>query len=157
MNDLKLIALDEDDLNIVSAHLQDAILRVGDMTLLGPEKKFVAIVSRFDWSLAQSVGARQGQLARHRAALRIERVVRARLGGIDLKRPDDVLVLLAVAFKRNHPEDPGGTLTMTFAGGSAVELHVECIEIAVADLGESWPSRTRPEHGLDKAPRPVKT
>lgn len=152
MTQLKLIAFDLEDLNVVSAHLQDAILRVGDMALLPREKRFAALFSRFDWSrmlTAESGNTPPSDMARVRTALRFERVLHARLTGIDLARAEDVLVLLALAFDRNGPEDPGGTVTMTFAGQGAIKLDVECLEAELKDLGPAWAARARPAHPLD--------
>lgn len=151
MTDLKLIAFDIDDLNIVSAHLQDAILRVGDMAFLPREQRFAAILSRFDWALSLSAHASKPDLVRCRSALRLERVTRARLSGIDLKRPDDMLVLLALSFRAAGGDDPGGTVCLTFAGNAALELDVECIEAALTDLGPVWTARAHPDHDAGTA------
>lgn len=154
MTQLKLIAFDQDDLNVVSAHLQDAIVRVGDMALLPREKRFAAILSRFDWTRAFSEpaasGKAQGELARLRTALRFERVLSARLTGIDLQRPDDILVLLALSYEPHAEADPSGTVTLTFAGRAALKLEVECVEAELKDLGPGWATRSRPVHPLDE-------
>ncbi|MGE0699504.1 MAG: DUF2948 family protein [Hyphomicrobiaceae bacterium] len=152
MTQLKLIAFDTEDLQVVSAHLQDAILRVGDMALVPREKRFAAVLSRFDWARALGEsGSRKGdaELARLRTALRFERVLRARTSGIDLRRSGDVLVLLAVSFAPAGPDDPAGTVTLTFAGTAAVQLDVECIEAELKDLGPGWAAKARPEHSSD--------
>jgi Protein of unknown function (DUF2948) len=87
---LKLIALDAEDLSVVSAHLQDAVMLVGDMAYQPRERRFVAIASRFDWAQAAKI---QNQTAsgfvRHRSAIRIERIIAAKLQGIDLKEPKE--------------------------------------------------------------------
>ena len=153
MNQLKLIAFDADDLNVVSAHLQDAIIRVGDMALLPREKRFAALLSRFDWAatLAADAGrdAAGREMARHRSALRFERVLAARTAGIDLGNRSQVLVLLAISFASKGPDDPAGTVTLTFAGSAAVQLDVECLEAELKDLGPGWKARARPAHPQD--------
>lgn len=152
MTQLKLIAFDLEDLNVLSAHLQDAILRVGDMALLPREKRFAGVFSRFDWSrvlTAEKAEVESSDMARMQTALRFERVLHARLTGIDLARAEDVLVLLALSFDRKGPEDPGGTVTMTFAGQAAIKLDVECLEAELKDLGPEWAARARPVHPLD--------
>jgi hypothetical protein len=145
MQDLKLIALDPDDLQVLSCHLQDAVIRVGDMAYLKAELCFAALVNRFDWE-----GAAQGQgNQRKRAGLRFERVTEAKLTGIDLRQKDAVLSLLAVTF--DPGESPSGTVTLTFAGGGAIRLGVECIESELRDLGAAWRAGRQPEHsGGDK-------
>lgn len=152
MNKLKLIAFDADDLNVVSAHLQDAILRVGDMAWLPREKRYAAVLSRFDRaSVAATHGASSDKPipARRRTALRFERVLAARTTGIDLGRPGDVHVLLAVSFARAGAEDPSGTVTLTFAGTAALQLDVECLEAEIKDLGPGWKARSFPVHPSD--------
>lgn len=160
MTELKLIAFDVEDLNVVSAHLQDAIVRVGDMAFIPRDKRFAAVLSRFDWArvmAATDSGANSDrELARLRTALRFERVLAARTTGIDLGRPDDVLILLAISFASNGPDDPSGALTLTFSGKAAVQLDVECIEGELKDLGPAWATLSRPAHphddGTDRSP-----
>jgi hypothetical protein len=144
MQDLKLIALDPDDLRVLSCHLQDAVLRVGDMAYLKGEQRFAAIVNRFDWEQA---AAGEGPYERKRSGLRFERVKSAQVAGIDLKRKDTVLALLAVTFE---PADaPSGELTLSFAGGGAIRLAVEYIEAELRDLGAAWRAQRMPEHAGD--------
>jgi hypothetical protein len=156
MTKLKLIAFDTEDLNVVSAHLQDAIVRVGDMALLPREKRFAAVFNRFDWGRLLAAGDGSGdataELARLRTALRFERVLSAQLAGIDLTRSDDVLVLLALSFERKGSDDPSGTVMLTFAGQAAIKLDVECLESEMKDLGPTWAARARPSHPIDDDP-----
>jgi hypothetical protein len=153
MTQLKLIAFDLEDLNVVSAHLQDAVVRVGDMALLPRAKRFAAVFSRFDWTRVMSAGSGPPKgsrdLARLRTALRFERVLAARTTGIDLNRPTDVLVLLALSFEGKGADDPSGTVTLTFSGKAAVQLDVECLEAELKDLGPGWATRSCPTHPHD--------
>jgi hypothetical protein len=148
MPDLKLIALDAEDLSVISAHLQDAVLLVGEVAYLPREKRFAAIANRFDWfgALRSGDGAAT-TYARRRAALRFERVVNAQLQGIDLTRRDAVLSLLAIRFEVG--EAPAGSITLHFADGAAIRLQVECIEAEMTDLGPAWQAKSKPEHPLD--------
>jgi len=150
---LKLIAFDQDDLNVVSAHTQDAVVRVGDMAFLPHEKRFASVLNRFDWTRLLSAKAEgatdEPELARVRSGLRFERVLAARTIGIDRRRPDDVLALLAVSFEPAGPDDPSGVVTLTFAGKAALKLEVECLEAELKDLGGAWAARGRPDHPLD--------
>ena len=152
MDQLKLIAFDAEDLHVVSAHLQDAVIRVGDMTFRPHEKRFAAIASRFDWASVHGRGGKTN--IRRQAALRFERVLAARTTGVDLKQAGEVLALLAVTFEAASPEEPSGTVTLTFAGQAAVQLDVECLEAELRDLGPAWKARARPKHtaadGTDK-------
>lgn len=145
MDDLKLIALDEEDLRVLSSHLQDAVIRVGDMVYLKPEMRFAAIANRFDWEQAAKEPGRAYQ--RRRSGVRFERVRSAQVQGIDLKHKDTVLELLAVTFEPG--EEPSGTLKLLFAGGGAIRLEVECIEAELRDLGAAWSTRRKPTHTID--------
>ncbi|MBV1695532.1 MAG: DUF2948 family protein [Hyphomicrobiales bacterium] len=144
MDPLKLIALDEADLNVVSAHLQDAVSIVADLAYLPSDRRFVAMFNRFDWSTAVASG--RGE--RRQAALRIEQVRSARTQGIDFKASKTVLSLLALTFTPDPDPDkaPQGDVTLQFAGGAAIKLQVECVEVQLEDLGPAWRARAVPRH-----------
>ena len=145
MQPLKLAALDRQDLEVLSAHLQDAVLRVSDMTYLPRQKRFAAVLNRFDWAGALKVdGGKARQLERRRSALRFDRVLGAQFSNIRLSAKSAVLDLLAVNFEETEP--PSGFVTFVFAGGGAIRLKVECIEAELKDLGPAWRARARPEH-----------
>jgi hypothetical protein len=146
MDQLKLIAFDTEDLGILSAHLQDAVVRVADMTYRPRERRFAAVLNRFDWAQAL---AGERELLRRQSALRFERVRSARTTGIDRQRPTDVLALLAVSFAPAGPDDAAGTVTLTFAGSAAIQLEVECLEAELRDLGPAWKARGQPDHSAD--------
>ena len=145
LSTLKLIALDADDLKVMSAHLQDAVLKVGDMAFVPRERRFAAIMNRFDWTTALAAD-KPDAATRRQSALRFERVLSAKVSGIDLKAGHEILNLLAVQFQAMAPEDPQGHVTLVFAGGGAVRLHVECIEAELKDLGPAWQARAVPRH-----------
>lgn len=144
MEQLKLIALDSTDLNVVSAHLQDAVVKIGDMAYLPREKRFAALLNRFDWSSA--VSEKETEPRRMQSALRFERVLRAQHSGLDLSAPETVLSLLALSFDAAAGDDPAGTVTLYFSGGGAVRLQVECVEAELKDLGPGWRVRSQPAH-----------
>lgn len=147
MPDLKLIALDADDLGVLSAHLQDAVMRVDEMTYLKGEKRFAALTNRFDWAHAMKGKAGKKTFERRRSGLRFERVLDAKVSGIDLNDTKAVLSLLAIEFEPKVA--PEGFVTLHFSGGPAIRLHVECIECELKDLGAAWAARTRPDHAED--------
>jgi hypothetical protein len=148
MPDLKLIALDAEDLAIISAHLQDAIMKIGDIAFLPREKRVAAVANRFDWVDAiESDTTRRKAYARRRAALRFERVLSAQVHGIDLKSKSAVTSLLAIGFEPGIA--PEGHITLQFADGSAIRLHVECIEAELRDLGPVWRAKSKPKHPDD--------
>jgi len=153
MPDLKLIALDAEDLAIISAHLQDAVLKVADLAFLPREKRFAAVANRFDWVDAlNSDAAKEKHYARRRTALRFERVLSAQVHGIDLKNKGAVVALLAIGFEPGEP--PEGNVTLRFADGGAIRLHVECIEAELRDLGPVWEAKSKPNHP-DEPPKPL--
>ena len=146
MTQLKLIALDETDLRIISAQLQDAVLKTGDMAWRPREKRFAAVLNRFDWSLA----LKDEQLQRRQCALRFERVLKAQHTGVD-PNGTAVLSLLAIQFEPAAPDNPAGVVTLLFAGDAAIRLEVECIEAELRDLGPVWGARAKPAHPEDEA------
>ena len=143
MAELKLQALDASDLAVLSAHCQDAIVRVADLAYIGREKRFVLLCNRFDWELAAQVQP-GSPLQRRRAALRFERVTRARFAGFDGAAGDAVLVLLAVIFTPSG--EPAGEIRLQFAAGAEIRLDVECIEAELKDLGAVWATGSKPDH-----------
>ena len=141
---LKLKALDAEDLEVISAHMQDATLLVGDITYLPRQKKLVLVANRFDWESAE--GSEGGRTFRRcRCGLQINRVFAVKYAKVRRDNPDGVLSLLAILF---HPgaEPPGGIIELTFSGGGALRAEVECIEVALDDLGVSWATPSKPAH-----------
>ena len=127
---LKLIALDADDLAVISAHVQDARVQPADIIWRQNEKRLVVGMSRLDWE--QSLA---GETAPRRlvAALRFDRVLSCKSRNIDLEAPDAAMELVGIEF---HPgEAPGGSAVLLFSQGGAVRLDVECLECELTDLG----------------------
>ena len=142
---IKFVMLDGEDLAIGSTHLQDAVVKTADLIWLPREKRLVIGVNRFDW---ESAVAELPLFRRRRAALRFERVLGCQSRGIDLASPDQVLNLLAVEFAET--DNPSGTVTLTFSGGAALRLTVECLEAELADLGPAWTCAHRPDHPVEQ-------
>lgn len=141
MTDLKLLALDEEDLHVISAHVQDAVVRVGDMGFARADQRFAMLMNRFDW-LTGARGRSKGQ--RKRAALRFDRVLSVASAGFDQNARDGVLELLAITFA---PTDaPAGTIDLVFAGGASLRLTVEVLEARFEDLGAAWAAKGEPKH-----------
>lgn len=146
MDLLKLVALDPEDLAVVSAHLQDALLRVDDMIYLPKERRFALQVRRFDWE-AQSETPQRRLTCMH-----FEHVTGVRVRGIDQSKKDAVLNLLAISFE--ECDAPSGTATLIFADGGAIQVDLECIEMQMKDLGPVWAAESRPTHEEVPAERP---
>lgn len=149
MTQLKLLALDEEDLAVVSSHLQDAVVRVGDMVYLPKQRRFAALVNRFDWESANGK-----EFQRRRTALRFDRVLGAKHKDLRPNAPDRVLSLLAIQFEPDN--GPSGTVTLTFSGDVSIQLNVECVEAELRDLGPVWGTKHKPEHPGD-GPEPAGT
>lgn len=141
---LRVAAIDEEDLAVISAYVQDSVLKVGDMVYLPAEKRFALAMNRFIWEKADD--GKRRDYERRRAALTFDRVEKVRTSGIDRSRPDAVLELLAVGFTLT--DNPAGTVELIFAGGGAVQIEVEVIEARLADLGVAWATRAKPSHDL---------
>jgi len=152
MEELKLVALDKDDIEIVSAHVQDALVKIADIWWQPHEHRFVMALNRFDWmNAADAKGAKSGSpddvvvdYRRRRTALRFERVNACKCRDLDPLDRNAVLNLLAVEFAERDP--PAGTVTLTFSGDASIQLKVECIEAEMTDLGPEWRTRVKPEH-----------
>ena len=150
MEELKLVALDKDDIEIVSAHVQDALVKVADILWQPREHRFVVALNRFDWmNAADARGAKNPDDAapdyrRCRTALRFERVNACKCRDLDPLDRNAVLNLLAVEFAEREP--PAGTVTLTFSGGAAIRLEVECLEAELVDLGEVFSAVLCPDH-----------
>lgn len=137
---LKLAALDVEDLAVISAHMQDAVLLVGGMIYAPKRKQFALIANRYAWDDAET---RQ----RRRTGLHFDRVLAVKTLGIQAHEKDEVLSLLAVSFAET--DAPSGEVLLSFAGGATVRLMVECLECQMADLGPAWATANTPHHELD--------
>jgi hypothetical protein len=147
MEELKLVALDRDDIEVMSAHVQDALVKVADILWRPREHRFVMALKRFDWmNVADAdTGIDQApEYRRCRTALRFERVISCKCRGLDQTGKDAVLNLLAIEFATH--DEPAGTVTMTFSGGGAIRLEVECLEAELVDLGEVYAAMACPDH-----------
>ncbi len=134
---LRLLALDPDDLDVISAALQDAVVKVGDITYEPAARRLTVTFNRYRWE------ARGG--SRVRAALQLGDVQSVQTRRIRRIPADAVLELLALAFVPG-PEAPGGTLIMTFAGGGDLRAAIECVDAVLADISKPWPTPRAPAH-----------
>lgn len=140
---LKFVVLDEEDLEVVSTHLQDAVVKVSDVLWRPGEKRLILALNRFDWEGAQS---EKLEFRRRRAVLRVERVLSCKCRDLDPSSKDAVLNLLAVEYAETEP--PSGVVTLIFSGGGVLRLEVECLEVELADLGPVWTAAACPVHAI---------
>ena len=138
MSRLKLKAADAEDLEILSARLQDAVGKLRDFLWMPKERRFAVLLNRFRWEA--------GDDTRVQAALHFDGVIRVLSQNIKLGAPEAVVALLAVRFIPKAEGDPAGTIELLLAGGGAFRLEVECIDAELADLTQPWAAHARPRH-----------
>lgn len=166
---LKLRAVDEDDLSVLAACLQDALVPIHDMRFIREDGSFVLVANRFCWEKlppsaldplvseeenadlagvgdpAGDATETDGRFERVHAALSIEHVKRCQTRGFSPNDPADTERLMEILTLMYAD----GALTLVFAGDAAVRLEVDSIEVVVQDVGEPWPTMWRPSHPLD--------
>ncbi|AZO16558.1 MULTISPECIES: DUF2948 family protein [unclassified Mesorhizobium] len=139
---LKLIALDDQDLSIVSAHVQDAVMKVSDLEYLPAAKRFVLTMNRFVWEAKSGLFRQHNE--RRQSVLHFDRVLGVKTSGIQRDKPAEVLSLLAISFIAISK--PAGIVELVFSGGGTIMLDVECVEARLADVGGAWEATSRPVH-----------
>jgi hypothetical protein len=135
---LKLRAEDADDLAVLSACLQDAVVAVRDIAYLAEDRRFVLVASRFRWERSEA------RFERILCAIAFEEVAAVSYRGFRRSEDDRILSLLSIRFV---PADAKGAIHLDFSGGAAIRLEVARIACRSKDLGEPWPTRWRPRHG----------
>lgn len=144
---LRLIAQEADDVGVLSALLQDAVLPVAEIRLDRKRRRLVALVNRFRWEDRDAAAIAGRPFERVRSLLTIEDVLAARTMGIDPTSRDTVLSILSLDWT---PGDDGtGRLVLVLAGDGAMALDVETLEIRLDDVTRPYiaPSRRAPDHG----------
>lgn len=136
---LRLLAEDSDDLQIISAALQDAILRPVDIRWERKARRLTVVLSRFCWECGGTRVMSAMQFGDVQA-VKSRRLPRA---------PESALELLAIDFVQT--EVPSGRVVMMFAGGGDLRIDVECLDAVLTDLSDRWPARAAPEHPADEA------
>ena len=140
---LKLLAEDAEDLNLISAALQDAVAKIGDIVWDARARTLTITFNRFRWESAQ------GGAERVRSALQLGDVMSVKARRLKRDRKDAVIELLAMEFTPG--ETPGGVVTFGFAGGGDLKAEVECIDAVLADLSRAWPAKRAPKHDTETA------
>lgn len=138
---LRLSAQDADDLAILSAATQDAIVRMGDIAVDRAARRLVIEMARFRWEAAK----KRGPYWRTRSVLSFDGVLRTRTRRLRIQDKDAFGSLLAIAFEPAS-EPPGGLLRVVLAGDAEIAMEVECIDVLLLDTGPSWPTPVRPNH-----------
>lgn len=141
---LKLKVTDQEDLRILSACLQDAVIAIKEMTYLPGEKRFVFVANRFRWEDSERTVPVEGAAIYERVHCGIcfESVSAVRQQGLVQQRKGQIVSLLAV-------ETEEGIINLTFSAGIVIRLEVDEILCHLQDLDEPWPTQWRPTHQLD--------
>lgn len=135
---LKLLAQDADDLAVVSAALQDAVAKIGDIRWDASARTLTLACNRFRWES----GAKKGE--RIRSALQLGDVTGVQARKLRRDAKGAVVELLSVAFEPG--EAPGGAVLLTFAGGGDLKVSVDCLDVILADVSDAWSTPRRPGH-----------
>lgn len=136
---LKLRANDAEDLSVIAACLQDALLPQGDMIFLKPEKRFVLVANRFCWEGVEGEPVEGRMYERVYCGITFDSVRNARIQGLEQGRKSHVLELLTL-------ETGDGHIDLIFAGGGMVRLEIDHIRCHLEDIDEPWPTQWRPTH-----------
>jgi hypothetical protein len=140
--ELTLAAEDTEDLEIISARLQDAVAQVKDLVWLPKSRRFAGLFNRFKWEEK----SKKTNL-RVRARLYFDDVSAVKSHNLNRDAPDTVVSLLAIRFTPNGAaEDPSGVITLLFAGGGEIRLDVEAIDAGLTDVSGAWAALGRPDH-----------
>ena len=140
---LKLRAVDEEDLSVLAAFLQDSIACVGEMAYLPEERRFVLAVCRFRWEQAvdpKAEGQAEPLFERVECVVTVDGVAKPKYRGFRLRERSRLMPILTVHWL-------GDGLELTFGGGAALRLEAETLDLRMEDIGTCWPTRHKPEHG----------
>jgi hypothetical protein len=141
---LKLTALDADDLGVISAACQDALVAVRDCAYFKDEKRFVLLLNRFRWEADPTVEA---AYSRTHSALVFNEVTAVRHHEIPLGEPDRMLELLVLVL--DYRGDGERSVTLRFAAGRAIRLEIARLACHLGDVGEPWATPWKPAHPVE--------
>jgi hypothetical protein len=134
---LRLKAQDAEDLSVLSAHMQDSLIRFADLSFAKKRRRFALVASRYAWELAPSK-------ERRRTGLHFENVIGVKRKGFENASRDTILSLLSIIWKPTT--EPSGTVELTFAGGHSLLLETEYLDATLSDLGPAWSTEATPNH-----------
>lgn len=135
---LRLLAGDADDLAVISAALQDAVAKIGDISLDAAGRRLTVAFNRYRWEAGGKTRERV------RAGLQVGGVLGVKSRKLRRDARGAVVELLALSFE--PAEAPGGAVVFTFAGGGDLRVEVECLDVILADVSTPWPTPRAPAH-----------
>ena len=139
---LKLLAKTEEDLRVVSAHLQDSIANISDIANLTKNRMFLLQLNRFMWEDVEKGVFRKNK--RIRTILKFEHVLKVNSKNINQSKKDIFLDFLTI--ETNIMPDNNYEMKIVFAGDSIIKIVSEVIEVTLDDQGEAWNSKNMPRH-----------
>ena len=142
IKNLKLIARTEEDLKVISAHLQDSIVNISDIANLEKNKIFLIQLSRFMWEDVEKGVFRKNK--RIRAVLKFENVIKVHSKNINQTKKDKFLDFLTI--ETNVMPDNNYEMNIVFAGDSIIKVISEVIEVTLDDQGNAWDTKNMPKH-----------
>ena len=142
VKNLKLIAKTEEDLRVVSAHLQDSIASVADIANLKKNKIFLMQLNRFMWEDVEKGVFRKNK--RIRTVLKFENILKVASKNVDQNKNDRFLDFLAI--ETIKMPDKNYEMNLIFSGDVVLKLVAEAIEVTLDDQGSPWVSKNKPEH-----------
>jgi hypothetical protein len=149
---LRLRAEDADDIAVISAVVQDALISVKDLTYDRAERRFTLVANRFRWE-GRPDGAQGGPaIERTLCALSFGTVDRVAYRGFRRRDDERILSLLTIRVDEKPSDEKSGTIQLEFSGGGTLRLGVSAIEVHATDLGEAWPTAWQPDHDVDDSP-----
>ncbi len=141
---LKLIGKNKEDLQVISAYIQDSVTTVKDIVYLKKNRSFVMIVNRFMWEDIERGVFRENK--RIRCAIKFEEVLKVKSKNINQKNKNKILECLAI--NQRLVFDNLFKLDIVFAGDSLITIISEAIEVVMHDLGDPWNVKHVPRHKI---------
>ena len=139
---LRLLAVDQEDLSVISAAVQDGVCKPIDLVFEAKRHRFHLEFNRFRWELKRDVSSKGERV---RSVLSFDSVAGVKSRGLPSKHEDLVLSLLSVEWIADD-EPPGGKIRLMFAGDGELLISAECLDATLLDISQPWPTRNRPEH-----------
>ena len=139
---LKLIARTNEDLRIISAHLQDSIVSTTDIANLKKNKIFLMQLNRFMWEDVEKGVFRKNK--RIRTILKFENVIEVNSKNISQTTKNKFLDFLAI--ESNQMPDKNYEMKIIFSGDSIIKVISEVIEVTLDDQGQAWDTKNKPKH-----------
>jgi len=145
---LILMAADDEDLEVISACLQDSLMKVGDFALLKQQRRFAMVVNRFVWEAVHTGQKKKGPFARVRSGVHFDDVLRVQQKNIRHDAKGAILSLMSIRYEAGGEDASYDVITMEFSGGGSIRLEVEAVNVQLSDISDPWPTHARPDHKI---------